>query len=100
MGMSQIEQFLEHWQMDAGGLRRNSTGVTSTPGPSPSARSSIDALGCATPEPPGVYRDLVRVSAATAARSLRLVMRKSVMAASTLSNQVFAVWTVEFALGL
>ena len=30
--MSQIEQFLEHWQMDASGLRRNSTGVTSAPG--------------------------------------------------------------------
>ena len=32
LGMSQIEQFLEHWQMDAGDLRRNSTGVTSSPG--------------------------------------------------------------------
>ena len=86
----------------ANGRRRrvgNSTGV-SRPGPFPSARSSIDALGRATQGLLGDYRDLVRVSIATAERSLWLVIRKSVMAASILSNQVFAVWTVEFALGL
>ena len=73
LGMSQIEQFLEHWQMDAGGLRRNSTGVTSTPGHPQQPGPVLMPWDVQLPEPPGVYRDLVRVSMAIAARSLRLV---------------------------
>ncbi len=88
--MSHTEQFLEHWQTDAGDPRRNTPRLNVDPGPSPSAKSSIGALRCATQRLSGDYRDLVRVSIATAARSLWLVMRKSVIAASTLSNQLVA----------